>query len=534
MSHDTCSNFSQQPFSGTHEETESSSNRVEGDTDAERSARRAEELEAEYEKQQKSKQGSLPLQRELAPPKPFPFDLLGPLLGPVAKRIHEVVKSPDSICGQSILAAAALMVQPYADISIDGRVHPLSLFLVTAGESGDRKSAVDAIALKAVRDYEKMLAKAWIGEKSAYKNKSDCWGKQREQVMRENKANEIESALGRLDPEPPRPLEPFLLLEEPSYEGLVKLFGVGQPGLGLFSDEGGRMFGGYAMSRDNVLKTACGLSSLWDGKPITRIRGGDDNLLLYGRRFSMHLMVQEVVLSELFKNEILIGQGLLARCLLVSPLTNAGGRPYNPIDISKDPLITSFWARTATLLDQPFPLANPDTKNELNPRPLILSPEAKALWVLFHDDVDRSLRPEGAYRAIRRTANKAAEQALRVAGVLTLVEDFEAGSVSAEGIEKAIELIRFYLDEIMRVSEMTCADPDLELAQAVLNWMKMKAAGNPHRVFPLAEIYQKAGPRGVRNKKMADKVMGILQEHREVVRVAQDKSEWRLNGISTG
>lgn len=473
----------------------------------------------------------LPLQREIAPPKCFPFEALGSVLGPVAKRIHEIVKAPDSICGQSVLAAAALITQAHADVSIDGRTHPLSLFLLTAAESGDRKSAVDSIVLKPVRDYEKMLAKCSIQEKQLYKNKLDAWKRQRELIMREFKSDALESELNKMAQEPRRPLEPYLLLEEPSYEGLVKLYAVGQPSIGLFSDEGGRMFGGYAMGKENMLKTACGLSSLWDGKPITRIRGGDENLLLYGKRFSSHLMIQEVVLANVLKNDMLVGQGLVARCLIVAPVSNAGERCYNPVDVSQDALIREFYAHTSRLLEQPHPLANLDVENELLPRLLELSPAAKKIWVLFHDEIDRALKPDGSLRGVRRTANKAAEQALRIAGVLTLIENLEAISISLDAIERAIELTRFYLDEAIRIADMSCLDADLELAQAVLEWMKKKAAieDGSHRTFSLQEIYQKAGPRGVRNKQMAQKIMGILEEHRVVERVDREKLEWRLN-----
>ena len=79
------------------------------------SKQRAQELyEVHYPK-------PLPLQRELSPPNKFPFEALGPFLGAVAQKIHEVVKAPDSICGQSTLAVAALVAQAHADVYIDGR-----------------------------------------------------------------------------------------------------------------------------------------------------------------------------------------------------------------------------------------------------------------------------------------------------------------------------------------------------------------------------------------------------------------------------
>lgn len=56
-------------------------------------------------------------------------------------------------------------------------------------------------------------------------------------------------------PPPIAPLHPLTLVEEPTYEGIVKYLDIGQPSIGLFSDEGGRFFGGHAMSRDNQIKT---------------------------------------------------------------------------------------------------------------------------------------------------------------------------------------------------------------------------------------------------------------------------------------
>lgn len=486
----------------------------------------------ELEKRHSVKTAPLPLQREVASPKPFPFDALGSLLGPVAKRIHEVVKSPDSICGQSILAAASLITQGHADVHIDGRVYPLSLFALTVGESGDRKSAVDTIALHPIRAYEKMLVKTYLEEKKAYKNKLETWKKQRQEVLNKCKIDFLENQLNELEDEPTPPLEPFLLLEEPSYEGLVKLFAIGQPSLGLFSDEGGRMLGGYAMSQDNLLKTACGLSSLWDGKPVTRIRGNDENLILYGRRFSAHLMIQEVVFANIQANEMLVGQGLIARCLIVCPPTNAGQRPYQEVDLSHDPIIERYWSHSSQLLDQPFPLTDPSVRNELSPRSLFLDQKGKARWIQFHDELDRAMGKDGTFRAIRRTASKAAEQALRIAGVLTIFEDVSATCISEENLARALALTRYYLEEAVRISDIGFLDRDLELAQRVLDWMKKKALEeNPRKVFSLQEIYQRAGPREVRNKKTAQKVMRILEDHKEICRPNSDTEEWVLNLI---
>src|SRR5262249_17327146 len=55
---------------------------------------------------------------------------------------------------------------------------------------------------------------------------------------------------------------------------------------------GGQFTGGHGMSQDNRLKTAASLSALWDGGPIRRVRAGDGVIILRGRRFAFHIMIQ--------------------------------------------------------------------------------------------------------------------------------------------------------------------------------------------------------------------------------------------------
>ncbi|MCH9625810.1 MAG: hypothetical protein S4CHLAM123_09910 [Chlamydiales bacterium] len=127
----------------------------------------------------------LPLQRVILPPNPFPFEALGPILGLAAQRIHEVIQTSDAIAAQSVLSAAAFATQSFADIHIDGRVYPLSLFLLTVAESGDRKSAADRIAVKPIYEYEQMLAQRYRKEKESYQIHREAWGQQKQAILQE-------------------------------------------------------------------------------------------------------------------------------------------------------------------------------------------------------------------------------------------------------------------------------------------------------------------------------------------------------------
>ena len=56
-----------------------------------------------------------PLMRELPPADPFPIEALGDVLAPAAHAIHDRVQAPIAIGAQSVLAAATLAVQGYAE-----------------------------------------------------------------------------------------------------------------------------------------------------------------------------------------------------------------------------------------------------------------------------------------------------------------------------------------------------------------------------------------------------------------------------------
>jgi hypothetical protein len=84
------------------------------------------------------------LLRELPPADPFPIDALGPVLSKAALAINDKTLAPPALCGNAVLAAAALAVQAQVDVFLPtGLARPCSLFLLTIGKSGERKSDVD-------------------------------------------------------------------------------------------------------------------------------------------------------------------------------------------------------------------------------------------------------------------------------------------------------------------------------------------------------------------------------------------------------
>ena len=105
---------------------------------------------------------------EIAPGAPFPIDALGEFAA-AAEAIHEIVKTPLPICAASVLGSLSVCVQGAFDVVLDGRIEPLSLYLLTVAPSGARKSACDAILFRAIRKWDRKQGRAYYDELQDYK-----------------------------------------------------------------------------------------------------------------------------------------------------------------------------------------------------------------------------------------------------------------------------------------------------------------------------------------------------------------------------
>lgn len=261
------------------------------------------------------------------------------------------------------------------------------------------------------------------------------------------------------------------------------------------------------MNADQRLKTLSGLSGLWDGSKISRTRAGDGDSTLYGRRVSLHLMIQPPVALLLLGDDLANGQGFLARCLVAAPESLIGGQKY----VEKDPAETPEYRAYADSLRRLYrkELSFSDSDGWcLRPEPLRLDVEAKRQWIAFHDGVQNEMKAGGQLENVKRLGAKAAEHVLRLAGVLTTLEDPGAETVGVLMIERGAALVLWYLEEAVRLRGCSLADPDLVDAEKLLYWMQ----GRPDMTESMSSIYQK-GPSGIRSKTRAEKLLEILENH---------------------
>lgn len=460
-----------------------------------------------------------PLRRDLPPPKPYPVDALGPTLGNAIRRINEVVKAPLALCAQSVIASVSLANQGYSNAVLDGRKYPLSLYLLTGGESGERKTSVDKLATAAIHKKQRELMLEFKADLENYQFELEEWADKKRSIRKSKELSDDEkqAAMESLGPKPEEPSLPMLISSEPTMAALLKRLYRGSPSMGLFSNDGGDMIGGHGMQKENMLNTIATLSHLWDGDSITRTRSDDaECFILYNRRLCFHLMLQGVVLLPLYTDPLLVDQGFLARCLFTFPETTIGSRLYERANLDEDPALNAYWNRISDILSVPY--ATKPELNELMLKDVAVHPSGSNVWEVFHNHVEINMADGKEFSGIRPFAAKAAEQVIRFAGNIARFEDPEVSYIQGEQIASAIAIVMFHLGELLRIQDARGMDRNILLSEKLLAWLHSRRVPT----VKLTDIYQ-YGPREVRDAKTAKRLMGILEEHLWVTAVGYSK-----------
>lgn len=424
----------------------------------------------------------------------YPLGALGPILGPAAQAMSATIQAPDAIIGSSLLAAASVAVMPHFDAEVDGRRYPSSLWMLTVSSSGERKTGVDSVAVAEHDAIEREAMRAYKADSADH-----------ERRLAEHKAK-MKKANAGAEPEPIPPPLPLFMTREPTVEGIHKLLANGRGFLGLMSDDAGDFLGGHAMGKDHRTRTVAALSSLWDRGKFDRVRGGDGASKYWGRRVALHLMIQPVIAEGVLSDPLLSGQGFLARGLLAWPKERAGTRRYVECDLTQDPAIQAYRSTMRRLLTLKPPTA-PGEDSELEPAPLSMDLKAKDRWIEIANSFEFEQREGGKLHSIRPWASKAAEQVLRVAVVLTVVENARPTHLDAETIERAAEIVSFHLGETLRVLGSSSVPPHIRHAEAILAWLRQ----NGRSVVHSGEILR-LGPGCVRDADALRRAMAALEQ----------------------
>jgi len=430
-------------------------------------------------------------------PVPFPVGALPSIVQDAVYDAQRQTNAPLELCVASALSAMSLAAQHGYDVERPGGlVSPVSLFTLSIAESGERKSTVDALFTRPIKDFVSQKRDEFEAKISEFNVESELWLRDKNALTKakRNRQDEmfeetIRTKLIELElrkPVPPQLLQ--LLYSDTTQQALLEGLRSSWPSAGLFSDEGGVVLEGAA------LRSAPHLNTLWGGDEVQVNRKSADSFILNKPRLTISLLVQPKVFQRFMqKNGEALGDiGLLARFLIAWPQSTQGTRysensfRYDSIHLINNQGLEGFYRRVSHLLGS-VDWSNPKAKKQA----LVFSVEASRLWKDFEVYMEHLLTPYSYYAEIKPFVAKAAEHCARIAALFQLF-NVGQGEISSVSMQQAIDVVLWYLNEHKRLLAETSAPLVNQDAELLINWIYRKSYQSNYIVFRISNLLRNA------------------------------------------
>ena len=425
----------------------------------------------------------------------YPVAALGPL-APACEAIAAAGQVQPAMVGQCLLGAASLLTQGLFNVETMNGQRPLSLYLLTLGDSGDGKSTAQGAALRPVTEWQRRIAKRYSEDLKDYERSKGKRGEDK----------------------PEAPAVPYRLVSDATVEALRRDLESGVCSQGVFSDEAAAILAGYGMSADHRSKTASVFSKLWDHGhlSVSRVTGG--RVEKYGVRVALHWLIQPMAAAESIGDPLLSALGFWPRFLAAWPEPQAPrlAQPFRPELL---PEVCAYWERSTALLSEALP--DDATDNPV----LHLADDAQQDLKHAFERFERNAR-RGGLQVVKPFALRASEQACRVAGVLSAFAGDNV--VKAEAMHGALELVSYSVLTWKALIDEGAADPTGAHALRLYEWLTARTDWTES----LAVIVN-AGPACVRSKDKRDAALAAL-EAAGLVSVAEGKAVALLGAPAVG
>lgn len=464
---------------------------------------------------------------DLAKQAPYPVDALGPMLSKAARAIEGASGASLTMVCNTLLGWLSFACQSHADTRIvvgsvlPGKV-PISLFTLSVADSGARKSTVDALISSAYYAASQRAEDAYREKCEAYAAAMASF-KEREKTLRATIKDASEAgderaaseALARLREErPAKPLSPRRVYDDTTLEAFIRPMMSRDPSLGIITDEGGKILGGHNLRRtESMGQAASYLVGMWSGnisRPETvadqrlSAQRGDDipHPPIRGRRVTVNISVQPNIVAPFLSSPILRGQGLISRFLTVM-IEDAPKNLTSEHDASAyKPVIDQAAAHIAKIAMAPPRIH--DGEGGLNPYVInpAFSPDASDYLRKYVWDKNMSKEPGTRYPDGNAMAMRGMEHLCRIAGVLAVSEYFETVpsaadyrprtehpfTVTKDIAVRATKLMKWYLDEAVRIEGAHTEDDTDKKARLIWEWIEARAGGSEPFTFAVRDV----------------------------------------------
>ena len=463
---------------------------------------------------------------------PYPIEALPAGLREAVLEVQGFTQAPVAMVASSALAVLSLAAQGLINVQrAEQLLGPVSLYFLIIADSGERKSSNDGYFSSVVYDFVREETLRLAPLTAEYRAELSRWEAERSGLVDAIKqaakaktdAHDYEQRLFKLEQEKPKvPPVPRLIYKDATPEALT--YGLAQdwPSAAILSSEAGGFLGSHGMGRDTVMRYFSILNELWDGRSLTFDRRSKESYVVHNARLSVALQAQEATLRAFLDQNrgLARGTGFLARFLIAWPASTQGNRFFKKAPASW-PALGKYQQRILALLETPLPMAD----EVLQPHLLQLNNRAAALWIGFHNQIERSLAIGGALSEMRDFGSKAADNAARLAGLFHAYSGNMQSPIDESSMAAATKIIAWHLSESRRfLSAINVPDDILEAIQ-LDSWLITQARLSGDNEMSFSRIQQR-GPNVLRKKTILHARLESLKELNRVRTYQVGRAQW--------
>ena len=417
-----------------------------------------------------------PLANDPSAPTPYPINAFTGLLRQVIEAVAYYAQVPTAMAGQCVLGALAHMGQRFIDAPMGHGHMPVSLIIITEGESGSGKTQAMGLTHFKIKEYERQQYTNYLNDVSTWESdKVSLKGKELSTFLDEN----------------PRPYNPKNLFDDATIEPILDRFISGEMNNASWTtDEAGQFFNGHTMTGDTAGSALSALTKLWSDGEVSRLRSQKSAYATpqtdaHGVRMTLLLQGQRVVLEQALTDPLMNGQGFLARALIACPPDLRGQRVWDNPQRRNDspydnPHLIEYWSRCQSLLD-PLPANEPNDSTGTPQRLKIQWADGAQQVFCTHMQAIENRQAQGqTLEYLKAYASRMAENASRIASLMAFFEG--RNTINSDDIARAFMLVEYSTAERLRYLDAT-HNGEQNDSEKLSSWLVDKAKGkNPHKL----------------------------------------------------
>ncbi len=398
----------------------------------------------------------------------FPPDIFPAWVERYVDALSTALQVPRDLPAMLVLAVAAASCAKCFRVAIaPGWTEPLNLYVAVAMPPASRKSPAFAAIAGPIREWERALRareQERVRERGIVRRSLES---RREKAEKKGDTDAALQAQRELDSKPPLAL-PRLLADDTTPEKLVSVMAENGGRMALLSPEGGvfgMMAGRYAKSGASDIDAVYLTGHTGEAIRVDRVtrEGAEvDNPAL-----TIGVTIQPSVIEGLAARPDFRGRGLLARFAWALPESRIGHRDPDPPAVPHEVERAYSAGFRAVLESLPLPSDSPPAipfESAATPRRVAYGAEVEAGF----------LDPDGLL-PIQDWGGKLVGLVCRIAGLLAVIESPRGPRVTLAVFDRAVRVGAFLQAHARAAFGLMGADPSVEGAKTILDWLRRKS-----------------------------------------------------------